>query len=199
MLSSIHPLGERARGNRYWVTATALVVGSTASGALVGAALGAVGQLALDLVVDSSVYDARVVTAVVLTLVAAAVDARRARLPSTRRQVDERWLDQYRGWIYGLGYGAQLGAGVVTIVTSTATYLAVALALLTASVPGGAAVMGTFGLVRGASALASRRVHEPPHLMALTRSVAERAAVVRVATVVGLVALAAGSSLGLVV
>ena len=37
MLSSIHPLGERAKGNAYWITATAHVVGATAGGLALGA------------------------------------------------------------------------------------------------------------------------------------------------------------------
>ena len=37
MLASIHPLGERARHNRFWITATAYIAGSVAGGAsLVG-------------------------------------------------------------------------------------------------------------------------------------------------------------------
>jgi hypothetical protein len=31
--------------------------------------------------------------------------------PSWQRQVDERWLTTYRGWVYGAGFGFQLGAG----------------------------------------------------------------------------------------
>ena len=54
----------------------------------------------------------------------------RLRVPGPRRQVNERWLDEYRGWVYGLGFGAQLGLGVTTIVTSAATYVALFAALL---------------------------------------------------------------------
>src|SRR5919202_1077090 len=38
MLASITPLGERARGSRWWRTATAYVIGSAAGGTLLGAA-----------------------------------------------------------------------------------------------------------------------------------------------------------------
>ena len=47
------------------------------------------------------------------------------RMPGPRRQVNERWLDEYRGWVYGLGFGAQLGLGVSTVVSSAATYVAI--------------------------------------------------------------------------
>ena len=36
MLTSISPLGERARGHRCWVTTTSYVVGSTCGGLLLG-------------------------------------------------------------------------------------------------------------------------------------------------------------------
>ena len=52
------------------------------------------------------------------------------RVPGPRRQVDERWLDRYRGWVYGLGYGSQLGLAVTTVVSSAATYVALLAALL---------------------------------------------------------------------
>ena len=50
----------------------------------------------------------------------------RRRLPTTRRQVNEDWMGRYRGWVYGGAFGAQLGSGVATIVTSAAVYAAVA-------------------------------------------------------------------------
>ena len=31
------------------------------------------------------------------------------RLPSHTRQVNEAWLDEYRGWVYGGGFGWQIG------------------------------------------------------------------------------------------
>src|SRR2546421_12289474 len=47
MLASIHPLGERVRRNRWWLTAAAHVVASAGGGALAGAALGGLARLAL--------------------------------------------------------------------------------------------------------------------------------------------------------
>jgi hypothetical protein len=83
-------------------------------------------------------------------LVGVVVDVRPGGLgvPSWRRQVDVRWLDEYRGWVMGLGFGAQLGFGLVTIITSTTTYAAVLLAALTGHVGAGLAIGAVFGFVR---------------------------------------------------
>src|SRR6267143_1175484 len=43
MLASIHPLGERARHNRWLLTTTAYLVGSTAAAGLLGGLLGVAG------------------------------------------------------------------------------------------------------------------------------------------------------------
>jgi hypothetical protein len=84
--------------------------------------------------------------------------------PSWRRQVDEAWLARYRGWVYGLGFGVQLGLGVVTIVTSSTVYATVVLAALTGSVPGGALLGLVFGGVRALPVLALRRVQDRTEL-----------------------------------
>jgi hypothetical protein len=34
------------------------------------------------------------------------------QLPNHPRQVNERWLDQYRSWVYGAGFGWQIGVGL---------------------------------------------------------------------------------------
>ena len=54
------------------------------------------------------------------------------RLPIHRRQVNERWLDQYRPWVYGAGFGWQIGTGLSTYITTAAVYLMVVLGALTA-------------------------------------------------------------------
>ena len=48
----------------------------------------------------------------------------------------------------GVGFGAQLGFGLVTIVTSATTYAVALLCLLSGSPAVGLVVGGTFGLVR---------------------------------------------------
>src|SRR2546429_9033186 len=46
MRASIHPLGERVRRNRWWLTAAAHVLASALAGALAGAVFGGVADLA---------------------------------------------------------------------------------------------------------------------------------------------------------
>src|SRR3954468_14332302 len=136
MLTSISPLGERARGNRWAVTVTVYVVASLLGGLTTGAVLGFAGSL-----VHLSVWIAASVCAV-----AALLDVVR-RLPTIRRPGDEDWVTRYRGWVYGVGFGYQLGLGFVTIVTSAATYAMLALCLISGSTAAGLAIGGCFGVV----------------------------------------------------
>jgi hypothetical protein len=172
MLSSITPLGERGRNNRFVIAASFFVVGSVLGGMTIGAAFGLLGAVALP---AAPVVDGVVI--VVLAVVGAALDARIAglRLPTITRQVDERWLQKYRGWVYGLGFGFQLGTGVMTIVSSAAVYLMVAAALLTRSVAGGVVIGAVFGTVRGLSILLARRVGTYVQLRVLHRRIAYNA------------------------
>src|SRR5438105_15872190 len=154
MLSSITPLGERGRNNRFAVAATFFVVGSIAGGAATGLVAGALGGL----VPEAPAVDGLVI--VVLALIGAALDARLGglHLPTITRQVDERWLHKYRGWVYGVGFGVQLGAALTTIVSSAAVYLMVVAAVLTRALVAGAVIGVVVGSVRGMSILAARRV-----------------------------------------
>ena len=117
MLSSITPFGERGRHNRFRVTATAFVIGAMVGGTTLGALCGWLGSW---LPQRSSGVDALAV--VVLAVAGAVLDA--SHVPTIKRQVNEDWLGRYRGWVYGIGFGAQLGFGVITVVTSAATYVA---------------------------------------------------------------------------
>src|SRR6476659_2053382 len=123
MLSSISPLGERARNSRWWLTTAAYLLGSMAGGLAMGALAALLGSLVPE-TVRSSPWALALVAA--LFVVGIVLDARSGGhgVPSWRRQVDVRWLDEYRGWVMGLGFGAQLGFGLVTIITSTTTYAA---------------------------------------------------------------------------
>jgi len=153
MLTSISPLGERARGNRWAVTVTLYVAASVLGGLTTGGLLGYAGSL----------FDASIWVAVAVCAVAALLDLVR-RLPTIRRQVDEDWLTRYRGWVYGVGFGYQLGLGFVTIVTSAATYAMLALCLLSGSTAAGLAIGGCFGLVRALPILALRGARTPDAL-----------------------------------
>jgi len=183
MLTSITPLGERGRGNRWAVTTSAYAVGCALGGATTGCVLGSVGALLPPLPV--------LLVAGAACLLAAAADAVPGRLPLGRRQVDERWLGLYRGWVYGLGFGYQLGLGVVTIVTSAATLAVLAVALLTQSPLLGALVGLVFGSARALPALVVRGVDRPERLRSLARRVEQHSATAARTTVA---ALAAGGT-----
>ena len=163
MLASITPLGERGRQATWGITVTFFLLGATAAAAAAGAGAGALGGVLLPALGSR----ARFAALAVALLAAIALDAGGARIPGPLRQVDERWLDEYRGWVYGAGFGAQLGLGFTTIVSSAATYVALIAAALTGEAAVGALVFGCFGAVRGLSLLAAARVQRPDQLVAL--------------------------------
>jgi hypothetical protein len=145
MLSTLNPVSERARGHRFWVTGCWYVAGAVAGGALLGAGCAVVAG-ALDL-------PAAVCWSVVLigAVVAVASDARLGgwSLPLHPRQVDERWVERYRRWVYAAGYGAQIGTGFATYIMTAGVYLVALLAVLTGSPAQAFAGGVAFGLVRG--------------------------------------------------
>ena len=163
MLASITPLGERGRHRSYVVTMAAFLLGAVLAGAALGAALGALGAVLLGGIASG----VRMAVLALGLLAAVAVDLRPGSAPGPRRQVDERWLDEFRGWVYGLGYGAQLGLGVSTVVSSAATYVALLAALLCADVGAGALIVGVYGAIRGLTPLLAARVHSPGQLLRL--------------------------------
>jgi len=168
MLLSIHPFGERSKGNRFGVTATAHVVGAAVGGALLGLVLGAAGIVLAEVVGEP----VRLALLLVVVVTAAVLEAVGRRPPTWRRQVNEMWLTTYRGWVYGGGFGLQLGAALATIVTSPLTYVMVASALLVGSVWAGVLIGATFGLARGLTLLAAARVRQPADLVQLHRALA---------------------------
>jgi MFS family permease len=164
MLASITPLGERGRGSNWGVTVSAFLIGSTAAGAAAGALAGAAGSIALG---DAISWRTRLAVLTVALVTAIALEILPGRLPGPRRQVNERWLDQFRGWVYGLGFGAQLGLAVTTIVSSAAIYVALLAGFLAGDVLRGALVLGCFGAARGLMPLVAVRVRRPDQLRQL--------------------------------
>jgi len=121
------------------------------------------------------------------------------RLPSHTRQVNEDWLVEYRSWVYGGGFGWQIGVGLATFVTTAAVYLMLALAALTASPVAALAVVTGFGLVRGLAVLLGRSLTTPQRMLDLHRRLADllptaQRAVVAVQAAV--LAVAAGAAWG---
>jgi len=161
MLASITPLGERGRQSTWGITVGAFLLAALGAGALAGAALGVVGSLVL----TGIGADARLAILAGGALVALSLDVLPLSVPGPRRQVDERWRTQFRGWVWGGGYGAQLGVGVSTVVQSAATYVALWAALLAGGAPRGALIVGVFGLARGLQPFATWRVRRPDTLV----------------------------------
>jgi len=158
MLTSISPLGERARASRWWLTTAAYVASSVVGGLALGLLAALVGAVVPASWRSSSAAYLLVALALAAGLLLDLGVAGR-RLPTWRRQVDQAWLGRYRGWVVGVGFGAQLGFGLVTIVTSATTYAVALLCLLSGDPAVGLVVGGTFGLVRALpSALMGRVV-----------------------------------------
>ena len=111
MLSTITPMAEQSRGHRYGVTATWFILGAGLGGLTLGgvAALLAAGLAVVDLSTTATFG-----LVAVLAAVAAMVDAGTfgRRPPFFRRQVDDAWLGTYRAWVYGGGFGWQIGVGL---------------------------------------------------------------------------------------
>jgi hypothetical protein len=163
MLSTLNPVSERARGHRFRATACWYLAGAVAGGAVLGAgcAVLAFGYgrlnpsepvgwgLALGFAVLAVVSDARVGG---------------WSLPIHPRQVDERWVDTYRRWLYASGYGVQIGSGFATYIMSAAVYLLALLAVLTGSPVQALAGGVAFGLVRGLTVLVAAAGHTPSSL-----------------------------------
>jgi hypothetical protein len=201
MLSTITPLAEQGRGHRYRSTAAWFVFGALLGGATLGlgaAALAAgVGWLAP---AEGSIL----AVAALAALVTVASDLRLFgfQLPVHPRQVNELWLGRFRSWVYGSGFGWQIGFGFATYIMTGAVYLTVALAVLTGSplVAFGLSVL--FSAVRGLAILLGAFIRSPEELVAFHRrfdALAEpvRRAVIGEQLVVAAVCVAALWSVGL--
>jgi hypothetical protein len=192
MLASITPLGERGRGQRWPVTVGSYALGAATAGALAGIVLGAAGGW---LGLGGRQTAARLLGLAGLLALGAALDGLH-RVPGPRRQVDERWLDAFRGWVYGLGFGAQMGVGYATVITSAATFCAGGAALLSGSAAAGGAILGLYGLVRGVTPALTVGVDTPAQLFALHAWLERWRVPVRWGAVGGLLVLAAVAAVG---
>jgi hypothetical protein len=168
MLSSIHPLGERARKNRWWLTVTGFTLGAMAAGAGTGAALGIAGDVLFGPWVDAT----QITWISAVLLAAGSLDIVGLKPPGPARQVNEHWIGHYRGWVYGAAFGAQLGSGVSTYVVSWAVYATLAAEFLMGSMMAGAFVGLIFGFGRSLALFLTVTIDRPSRLTAFHRRMA---------------------------
>ena len=168
MLSQLTPVGEASRGYRYRTTAIWFVLGAVVGGATIGAVMAG---LAAAVSAIGATSTALLGIAAGLAVLGATVDSGVLGFmpPFFKRQVNEYWLSKYRAWVYGSGFGWQIGAGVTTYIMTTAVFVTVAFGALTAG-PVAAMVLGVFfGLARGLAVLLTARSRSTADLFALHR------------------------------
>src|SRR5262249_16324495 len=104
-------------------------------------------------------------------------------IPIWRRQLNDAWMNRYRGWVYGAGYGWQLGVGVATYIMTAAGFAVPVLGVLSGD-PGTALVLRlVVGWGRGCVGRSGPRVDRPAQLGALPRRFADRGPAVRLAVI----------------
>lgn len=163
--AQIHPLGESSRGNIWGITITAFTIGSMAAGAALCALFAWLGTL---LIPEMSSTTALTITAV-LALIAGALDLSPIKPLTPKRQVNQNWIGQYRGWVYGLGFGVQLGVGFAVFVMSWGYYAMLAAAFLSRSMWAGVLMGAVFGFGRGLLLYPSRWITSPDKLFRFHR------------------------------
>jgi hypothetical protein len=168
MLSSLTPLAERGRGHSFRTTAVWFIVGGIIGGCALGA-LGALGAVGVRAMGPSRSVVLGIVALAALIAMASDVEFFGFRLPVHHRQVNERWLDQFRAWVYGIGFGFQIGTGLATYIMTSALYLLVVIAALSQSVVVAIALGTLFGLVRGLAVLLGHTITSPETLRSFHR------------------------------
>lgn len=163
MLSSITPMTEAGRGNRFRTTAAWFLLGGLVGGLTLGGV--AAGAGALVGLADLS-NEARIGIGAIAALLTASIDFGLVGvdLPIFKRQVNDAWLRRYRSWVYGAGFGWQIGVGVATYIMTAGVFLVIALAVLTTSPWQAVAIGATFGLVRGSAVYLGRNATTPAAL-----------------------------------
>ena len=168
MLSQLTPVGEASRGYRYRTTAAWFVIGAVVGGATLGAAMAGLAALVSATGAGST---ALLAAAAGLAALGAAVDSGVLGVtpPFFKRQVNEYWLSKYRAWVYGSGFGWQIGAGVTTYIMTAAVFVTIGFGALTAGPLAALALGVVFGLARGLAVLLTARTRSTAELFALHR------------------------------
>ncbi len=156
--AQIHPLGEKSRGNVWGITMAAFTTGSVLAGAGLAAITGALGGVLFDF------GHAAIWIVALLAAAAGILDLSPLKPWTPRRQVNENWIGRYRGWVYGAGFGLQLGLGFAVFVMSWGYWAMLGIAFVTGSPQAGALLGATFGLGRGLLLLLSHKNTTPDRL-----------------------------------
>jgi hypothetical protein len=88
-------------------------------------------------------------------------------LPIFKRQVNDAWLRTYRSWVYGAGFGWQIGFGFATYIMTAGVILTAGLAVVSGEPVLALAACTTFGLVRGLAVQVGRGATSPDRLTAV--------------------------------
>ena len=163
MLSSITPMTEAGRGHRFSYTASWFMVGGVVGGLSIGALAGIIAA-AIDAsgLSETTLLGVGAGVAVITAMIDLGVGG--VSLPIFKRQVNDAWLRRYRPWVYGAGFGWQIGFGLATYIMTAGVILTVALAALSASPVAAVAIGGFFGLVRGSAVWIGRSGKTPQAL-----------------------------------
>jgi hypothetical protein len=200
MLSTVTPLAEAGRGRRWPATAAWFIAGAVLGGLTLGAVMAGLAAVVAALGVSTATA-LGIATVAALVCAASDLDPFGLHIPFHGRQVNERWLDQYRAWVYGGGFGWQIGCGLATYITTAGMYLTILLGALTGEPFVALAIGAGFGLIRGLSIFWGRSITSPESLLAVHRRFGALRRPVRLATIAVLFAVgvvAAGAWLGVV-
>ena len=137
MLSQITPMAEAGRGQKFARTASWFIAGAVLGGLTLGCAIA--GRRTRVAAPPDSVTPPRSRSSC-CAFVGATVDTNVLGFgpPFLRRQVNEDWLSKYRSWVYGGGFGWQIGVGVTTYVMTAAVPLMIVVGALEREAVGGA-------------------------------------------------------------
>jgi hypothetical protein len=168
MLSQITPVAEAGRNHRFSRTAGWFIAGAVLGGLMLG---GAIAGVAIALAAAG--LDQRTAIALITgcAFASAAVDTNLFGFgpPFVPRQVNEEWLSKYRAWVYGGGFGWQIGVGVTTYVMTAAVPLMIVVGAFSANAWAAVAIGTGFGLARGLAVLIGARLRTPAALLAFHR------------------------------
>lgn len=163
MLSQISPMAEAGRGRKFGRTASWFIAGAVLGGLTLGCGIAAGSAAFAATGVSTASATAILIGA---ALVCGAVDSRVFGFapPFVCRQVNQDWLLTYRSWVYGGGFGWQIGAGLTTYVMTAAVPLMIIVGVLGADPWIALALGAAFGLVRGLAVLLGTRLRTPAAL-----------------------------------